>query len=125
MMQKPQRCAHSRPLSPEALHQIALIEVQLAALKPHAVVKPSNNFSTYDFYLKHKIAKEWQNLNKWIEVRRLQDLPLKFEKGTIVTLKRIGKCKVKEVSGIWVRISEFSRVSGQRDERTWHPQRPR
>jgi len=39
----------------------------------------------------------WRDLNKWIEVRRLQDLPSKFEQGTIVTLKGNGKFKVKDV----------------------------
>ena len=38
-------------------------------------------------------------MNKWIEVRRLQDLPSKFEQSTITTLRDIGKFKVKQVRG--------------------------
>ena len=71
------------------------LEARLAVLDAHG--KPSTNFSTHDFYLKKKITDEWQDLNKWVEVRKIQDLPPKFEKGTIVTLKGIGKCKVGDV----------------------------
>ncbi len=73
------------------------MENYIASLQPHAVVTPSTKFSTHDFYLKRTIAKEWEVLNKWVEVRRINDLPSTFEKGSIVTLKGIGKCKVKDV----------------------------
>ncbi len=61
---------------------------------PQTVVEPSKNYSTHDFDLKKNIMREWEELNKWIEVRRLQDLPPKFEKGVIFTLR--GICKVKD-----------------------------
>ncbi len=81
----------------EALRRLAVMENYIASLQPHAVVTPSTKFSTHDFYLKRKIAKEWEALNTWVEVRRINDLPSTFEKGSIVTLKGIGKCKVKDV----------------------------
>ena len=81
----------------EALRRLAVYENYIASLQPHAVVTPSTKFSTHDFYLKRNIAKEWEDLNKWVEVRHIKDLPSTFQKGSIVTLKGIGKCKVKDV----------------------------
>jgi hypothetical protein len=81
----------------ESLSRLDVMENYIASLQPHAVVTPSTKFSTHNFYLKRKIAKEWEALNKWVEVRRINDLPSTFEKGSIVTLKGIGKCKVKDV----------------------------
>ncbi len=82
---------------PEAPRRLAVLQNHIPSLQPHAVVRPSTNFSTHDFYLKRKITKEREDLNKWVEVRRINNLPSTFEKGSIVTLKGIGKCKVNDV----------------------------
>jgi hypothetical protein len=72
----------------ERLHIIA----QLEMLRPRR-----QHFSTWAF-LKKKggIAGEWEECWKWIKIR-IVDLPPKFHKGTIVTLRGVGKAKVKEV----------------------------
>ena len=64
---------------------ISALERQLAALMSQKVVESCKNYRTHYFYLKRNIMGEWQELNKWIEVCRLQDLPPKFQRGTNVT----------------------------------------
>jgi hypothetical protein len=72
---------------------------RLLLLSPDAVVKPpTRNLSTWDFYLKTNIAAEWQDCRKWIEICKIiSDLPPKFHKGAIITLKGMRKTKVKDV----------------------------
>ena len=89
----------------EAMQQISELKRRLDALASDAVVKPhTRNLSTWDFYLEHmgfylktNIAKGWQDCWKWIEIGKIFDLPPKFHKDTIVTLKGLSKAKVKDV----------------------------
>jgi hypothetical protein len=70
----------------------------LQLLSPDTVVKPpTHSFSTWDVYLKTNIAGEWQDCRKWIEIRNIIDLPPKFQKGSIITLKGLRKAKVMDV----------------------------
>jgi hypothetical protein len=52
----------------EVLQRVAVLEAKIVLIQSHAFVRASTNFSTHDFYLKKKIAQEWENLHKWIEV---------------------------------------------------------
>ena len=89
----------------EALQRISALQVQLDVIVPRGVAMPPVRISTHDFYLKTNIRKEWQERRKWVEIRRLQDLPPKFCKGSVVTLRGLGKVKVGDVF----------RVMGRRD----------
>lgn len=82
----------------EAITQNNELKRRLLLLSPDAVVKPpTRNLSTWDFYLKTNIAAEWQDCHKWIEIRKIIDLPPKFHKGVVITLKGMSKAKVKDV----------------------------
>jgi hypothetical protein len=90
---------------PEALQRISALQAQLDVLVPRGVARPPGRISTHDCYLKTNIRKEWQEKRKWVEIRRLQDLSPKFCKGSVVTLRGLGKVKVGDVF----------RVMGRRD----------
>jgi hypothetical protein len=74
-----------------------LLQRELDAIRAQMVIHSPLHDSTHDFYLKTNTRQEWQDLRKWVEIRRLQDLPPKFCKGALVTLKGIGTVKVGEV----------------------------
>ncbi len=61
----------------EAITQNNELKRRLLLLSPDAVVKP--------------------HCRKWIEIRKITDLPPKFHKGAIITLKGMNKAKVKDV----------------------------
>ena len=82
----------------ETMYQITELKSRLNVLVSDTVVKPpTRNLSTWDFYIKTNITGEWQDCRKWIEIRKIVDLPSKFRKGTIVTLKGMSKVQVKDV----------------------------
>jgi len=81
----------------QAMERISQLELELDAIRPQMAIHPPLHDSTHDFYLKTNIRQEWQDLRKWVEIRRLQDLPPKFCKGALVTLKVLGTVQVGEV----------------------------
>ena len=79
------------------MERIAQVQRELDVIRPQMAIHPPLHDSTHDFYLKTNIRQEWQDLRKWVEIRRLQDLTPKFCKGVLVTLKGLGTVKVGEV----------------------------
>jgi hypothetical protein len=79
------------------MERISQLELELDAIRPQMAIHPPLHDSTHDFYLKTNIRQEWQDLRKWVEIRRLRDLPPKFCKGALVTLKGLGTVQVGEV----------------------------
>jgi hypothetical protein len=79
------------------MERISQLQRELDAIRPQMVIHPPLHDSTHDFYLKTNIRQECQDLRKWVEIRLLQDLPPKFCKGALVTLKGLGTVKVGEV----------------------------